>query len=149
MQLPELSYTSTFVPAVSADTALDLESLGIKIGSDMSQGVHCSFPVATRKYASSKKKSTSSKFDSVRLTDYCLRRLPEIRRINEMSRTPSAFSCLMSFIGFLSTLVYGKDGLKEVESYSPIGSALRTIPLTVNKSCIFTLNPLLDHIHSS
>ena len=84
----------------------------------MSQGVHCSFPVATRKYASSKKKSTSSKFDSVRLTDYCLRRLQEIRHINEMSRTPSAFSCLMSFIGFLSTLVYGKDGLKEVESYS-------------------------------
>jgi len=38
---------------------------------------------------------------------YCLNRLSEIRQINMCSHTPSAFSCLMSYVGFLSELAYG------------------------------------------
>lgn len=38
------------------------------------------------------------------LKHYCLTRLSEIREINTKSHTPSAFSCIFSFIGFLSTI---------------------------------------------
>ena len=40
--------------------------------------------------------------DSVNLEKYCLDRLREIRAINAYSHTPAAFSCIFSFIGFLS-----------------------------------------------
>lgn len=47
--------------------------------------------------------------DGVNLENYSLSRLEEIRRINELSHTGSAFSCIMSFAGFLNTLAYGKQ----------------------------------------
>lgn len=40
--------------------------------------------------------------DPLNLEKYCLDRMEEIRSINVYSHTPSAFSCIFSFIGFLS-----------------------------------------------
>lgn len=42
-------------------------------------------------------------FDDARnIKSYCFERLAEIREINNFSQTPSAFSCIFSFMGFLS-----------------------------------------------
>ena len=40
--------------------------------------------------------------DPKNIEAYCLERLAEIRAINGFSKTPSAFSCIFSFMGFLS-----------------------------------------------
>lgn len=40
--------------------------------------------------------------DPKNIETYCLDRLSEIREINNFSQTPSAFSCIFSFMGFLS-----------------------------------------------
>lgn len=40
--------------------------------------------------------------DAKNIEAYCLERLAEIRAINGFSKTPSAFSCIFSFMGFLS-----------------------------------------------
>lgn len=40
--------------------------------------------------------------DPVNIEQYCLDRLSEIRQINSLSHTPSAFSVIFSFMGFLA-----------------------------------------------
>ena len=40
--------------------------------------------------------------DPKNIEAYCLERLVEIRAINGFSKTPSAFSCIFGFMGFLS-----------------------------------------------
>lgn len=40
---------------------------------------------------------------------YCLDRLEEIRVINEVFHVPSGFVCIAAFIGFLSSLAYGRN----------------------------------------
>lgn len=40
--------------------------------------------------------------DPINIEAYCLERLAEIRAINGFAKTPSAFSCIFSFMGFLS-----------------------------------------------
>jgi hypothetical protein len=61
--------------------------------------------------------------------DYCIKRLDEIRGINEGHPCPSAFVCIAAFMGFLSRLAFGtnikgdhKDGewfKKFIQCYMP------------------------------
>ena len=111
--IPETSVINTYTPSTSADVAIDFFDYGIPITSKplgdltftTSHGNSCS--------NGNRGKKNSKKLDSVSVEDYCLQRLDEIRRINELSHTPSAFSCLMSFIGFLSSLAYDERIIKQ------------------------------------
>ncbi len=117
MQTNPSSVIDTYSPPASADVDIDLAAWGIVFDrhplGNMTvtpSGVGGS---STTKYA----KKRAKQLDAVTLTDYCLERLAEVRRINELSHTPSAVSCLMSFIGFLSSLVY--EGEKDIDAYPP------------------------------
>ena len=106
-------------PSTSADYDIDLTSLGItgvKNNTLLNQGnLYTTDSIHRSNVVPAKRKSP--KIDAVSITDYCLRRLAEIKRINELSHTPSAYSCLMSFIGFLATLVYENERY-EVDTYT-------------------------------
>lgn len=47
--------------------------------------------------------------DPKNIETYCLDRLSEIREINNFSQTPSAFSCIFGFMGFLSQFAGADD----------------------------------------
>lgn len=47
--------------------------------------------------------------DPKNIETYCLERLSEIREINNFSQTPSAFSCIFGFMGFLSQFAGADD----------------------------------------
>lgn len=53
--------------------------------------------------------------DPKNIETYCLERLSEIREINNFSQTPSAFSCIFGFMGFLSQFA-GADN-EELHGY--------------------------------
>jgi len=101
------------VPPTSADVDIDIDSLGITL--DQNEVRNKSEIVLRQTEEPSTKRNSKRNIDAVSLTDYCLRRLSEIRQINEISHTPSAYSCLMSFIGFLASLVY--EGQNETDAY--------------------------------
>ena len=109
------------VPSISADVDIDFSSFGITGVPDNTLFNHAGKSNATVSRCHSNiaqtNKHKSPKIDAVSLTEYCLQRLSEIRQINELSHTPSAYSCLMSFIGFLATLVYENEK-HEVDAYT-------------------------------
>ena len=109
-------FVDIYTPSVSADMDIDLATLGITLDyqpfSSLSEARSCSGCWHKHNQVT----NSTKKIDAVLLTDYCLQRLAEIRRINELSHTPSAFSCLMSFIGFLSSLVY--ENMTELDAYT-------------------------------
>lgn len=111
-------YTNSINPSwssISADFDIDLSSLEItNAPNNALSNLNTLTPCYHSNAAYGKHKLP--KIDAVSLTEYCLQRLSEIRRINELSHTPSAYSCLMSFIGFLATLVYENE--KEVDAYT-------------------------------
>lgn len=56
--------------------------------------------------------------DPVNIEQYCLDRLAEIRQINSLSHTPSAFSVIFSFMGFLAQFAGVDD--QESHGYSDL-----------------------------
>ena len=116
-------YTSSInipIPPVSGDVDINPSSVGIEVLPSVALFDRNTNSNANRSYDDGnivRNKRKSLKIDSVSLTEYCLDRLSEIRRINELSHTPSAYSCLMSFIGFLAPLVYENDR-HEVDAYT-------------------------------
>ena len=93
-----------YTPSTSADVGVDFSAYGIPITPKPLSGLNIPTSYWLGGPNSNQGKKNSKKRDSVLVEDYCLQRLDEIRRINELSHTPAAFSCLMSFIGFLSSL---------------------------------------------
>ncbi len=98
------SVIDTHTPSTSADVDIDFSAYGISITPKPWGGLSIPTSHGTGCPNGNCGKKNSKKLDSISAEDYCLQRLDEIRRINELSHTPSAFSCLMAFICFLSSL---------------------------------------------
>ena len=117
MQEFDINPIRTRVPVASSDIEVDLESSGISLVPSFRGNVLdiTASHVSCKSNKRIHKSRNTRTIDAVSLAVYCIQRLAEIRRINEWSHTPSAFSCLMSFIGFLASLVYEQQN--ETDAY--------------------------------
>lgn len=116
LQTTPFAPSDIYTPPASADIDIDLATLGITLDCQPLPSLSEARSCGGCQHKHHQVKNSTKKIDAVLLTDYCLQRLAEIRRINELSHTPSAFSCLMSFIGFLSSLVY--ENMTELDAYT-------------------------------
>ena len=107
------SVIDTYTPATSADVDIDYSSYGIPITPKTFVGSNITTTHGNICPNGNCGKRIQRNETPFLVEDYCLQRLDEIRRINELSHTPAAFSCLMSFIGFLSSLACDERIIKQ------------------------------------